>query len=250
MPPSEPAVCVVLHDVAPATWPNCERLLAQIDALGNIPVTLLVVPEYHYGEAIDASPPFIRAVAQRIERGDETVMHGLFHLDSGTGGAHSPYDKIKRRFYTAGEGEFSSLDETLAHERLAQGLERFARLGWNTYGFVAPAWLMSAGTCKALTHSPFHYTSTRQRLYKLPDWKPLGDPSLVWSVRAAWRLRLSAVYNRWLRHRLRHAPLLRLGLHPVDADHRETVRFWIETLQSALETRTPMTKADWLGLVA
>lgn len=116
------------------------------------------------------------------------------------------------------------------------------------HGFVAPAWLMSRDTRAALTRSPFRYTSTRERLYILPDWQPLGNPSLVWSVRTAWRRTLSARYNRWLRHRLRHAPLLRLGLHPVDAAYPETTRFWIETLQSALETRTPLIKGAWLGV--
>ncbi len=250
MPHDKPAVCVVLHDVAPATWPGCERLLAGIDALGNIPVTLLMVPEYHHGEAIDQSPVFIRAIERRIIRGDETVMHGLFHLDNGAGTSRSPLDWIKRRYYTAGEGEFSVLNETLAHERLERGLGRFSRLGWTAHGFVAPAWLMSRGTRAALTRSPFRYTSTRERLYTLPDWQPLGDPGLVWSVRTAWRRRLSTRYNHWLNYRLRHAPLLRLGLHPVDAAFPEVMRFWVETLQSALETRTPMNKAAWLGLTA
>ena len=100
MPQDKPAVCVVLHDVAPATWKSCECLLAAIDALGNIPVTLLVVPEYHHGEAIDQSREFIAAMEQRIARGDEIVMHGLFHHDDGAGVTRSPLDRIRRRYYT------------------------------------------------------------------------------------------------------------------------------------------------------
>jgi predicted deacetylase len=250
MPRAEPAVCVVLHDVAPATWPGCERLLAGIDALGNIPVTLLVVPEYHHGEAIDAAPDFIRAIERRIARGDETAMHGLYHLDDGAAAARSPVDWIRRRCYTAGEGEFSALDEPRAQERLERGLARFASLGWTAHGFVAPAWLLSRGARAALTHSPFRYTATRERLYTLPDWQAFGDPGLVWSVRSAWRRMLSVRYNRWLNHRLRHAPLLRLGLHPADAAFADVTRFWIETLRAALESRVPMIKAAWLGVNA
>ena len=247
MPSADPAICVVLHDVAPETWSRCERLLAAIDALGAIPLTLLVVPEYHSRRSIEREPAFVRAIERRILRGDETVLHGLFHLDDGKVSTGSPVAWVKRRCYTRGEGEFSTLSEAQAWERLQQGLGCFRRLGWPVDGFVAPAWLMSRGTRSAISRTTLRYTSTRRRLYRLPDWQPFTSPSLVWSVSTHWRRRLSAHYNHWLRQRLQHAPLLRLGLHPVDAEHPELVAFWLETLQRALATHIPMTKAAWLG---
>jgi predicted deacetylase len=190
----------------------------------------------------------MQAIETRLARGDEAVMHGLFHLDEGGEAPISPFDWLKRRCYTATEGEFSALDQSIASERLEQGLDRFTRIGWPVRGFVAPAWLMSRGTRTALTRSPFRYTSTRAHLYRLPDWQPLGSPSLVWSLRSAWRQRISASYNQWLYRTLQHTPLLRLGLHPVDAIHPQTLAFWTHTLRSALERRIPMTKAAWLGV--
>src|SRR5215218_4701026 len=56
MPPTEQrtrqpvehaGACIELHDVAPATWPECALILAMLDQIGNIPVTLLVVPNFH-----------------------------------------------------------------------------------------------------------------------------------------------------------------------------------------------------------
>ena len=44
-------LCIALHDVAPATWPRCERLLAMLDGIGARAVTLLVVPDFHRGGA-------------------------------------------------------------------------------------------------------------------------------------------------------------------------------------------------------
>jgi len=55
-------LCIALHDVAPATWPQCVRLLDLVDALGAPPVTLLVVPDWHAQGRIDAAAEFCRAI--------------------------------------------------------------------------------------------------------------------------------------------------------------------------------------------
>ena len=45
----------------------------------------------------------------------------------------------------------------------------------------------------------------------------------------------------------RQAPLLRLGLHPVDMCHELSRRYWLDVLERLLqEGRTPLTKIDWL----
>lgn len=245
MPPAERAVCAVLHDVAPATWTACRQLLEGIDALGRVPVTLLVVPEYHHGDAIDRVPDFVRAIEARLARGDEVVMHGCFHWDDVP--AATPGAWLRRRFYTAGEGEFAALTQAQACARLARGLDIFRRLGWPVAGFVAPAWMMSAGTRAALAAFPFIYASTRRRIHTLPEWRSLAAASLVWSVRSAWRRAAFGALNRLLLRRQRAAPLLRLGMHPVDAGHAGVKDFWVETLRASLETRVPMTKGAWVA---
>lgn len=249
MPPAEiarPAVCVVLHDVAPATWPECARLLDMIDACGKVPVTLLVVPDYHHRGGIAADPDFRRAIEARLARGDELALHGLHHLDDSGPPPRGPLAWATRRLYTAAEGEFAALDAATAERHMRAGLAQFAALDWPVRGFVAPAWLMSPGTRAALGRLPFAYTSTRRALYRLPDWREHLSPSLVWSVRSAWRRGASRIVNEAQALRLRQAPLLRLGLHPADAAHPAAVAFWRRTLRQALDGREAMTKTAWL----
>jgi len=117
MPAEAPAYAVSLHDVAPDTWPQCERLLALCDRHA-VPVTLLVVPRYHHGAAIDEAPEFARALRARVARGDDVVLHGYYHRDDSRA-ARGPVEWLRRRFYTASEGEFDALEESVARERLA-----------------------------------------------------------------------------------------------------------------------------------
>ncbi|MGU2007551.1 DUF2334 domain-containing protein, partial [Pseudomonas aeruginosa] len=43
------------------------------------------------------------------------------------------------------------------------------------------------------------------------------------------------------------APVIRLGLHPVDMRHRFSREYWLRTLRTLLsEGRQPLTKIDWL----
>ena len=62
-------LAVSMHDVAPATWERCQRVLAAIREVADIPVTLLVVPAYH-GQC-SAQPAFEAQMTARSHRGDE-----------------------------------------------------------------------------------------------------------------------------------------------------------------------------------
>ncbi|MNW69929.1 hypothetical protein D3C74_490710 [compost metagenome] len=49
--------------------------------------------------------------------------------------------------------------------------------------------------------------------------------------------------------RWQHAPVIRLGLHPVDMRHEFSRRYWLKTLERLLDNgRVPMTKAHWLAM--
>lgn len=246
--PESPArsVSVVLHDVSPATWPACAQLLAMIDACGDVPVTLLMVPDYHHRGGMGNDLPFARAIEARLARGDELALHGLYHLDDGAGPPRTPMQWIMRRLYTASEGEFAALDAPTAERRIRAGLAQFEALDWPVAGFVAPAWLMSAGTRTALGRLPLRYTSSRRALYTLPQWYEYRCPSLVWSVRSAWRRGASLAFNALQVRRLRDVALLRLGLHPADAAYPAVVDLWRSLLLEALRTRQATTKAAWL----
>lgn len=239
------SVMLVLHDVAPETWPDYQPFVEAVDALGQVPMTWLVVPDFHRRNALSHSPSFCRLLEWRLAQGDELALHGFYHSDDGPP-PRSPGDYFMRRIYTH-EGEFYGLTEVQALERLHAGMALFERQGWPLAGFVAPAWLMSEGTRQALRGLPLRYTSTPQHLYRLPDFTPIEAPGLVWSAGSAWRRSVSRVVSDWQRRRQRQAPTLRLGLHPVDMRHATSRDYWLDTLRELLaEGRVPLTKSAWL----
>jgi len=240
------AVCLVLHDVAPSTWADYQPFVEAVDALGNVPMTWLVVPDFHRHDALDANPAFRRVLDARVARGDELALHGYYHDDQEPM-PNTPRDWFMRRVYTH-EGEFYRLSREAALARLHAGLKMFQRYDWPVQGFVAPAWLMSDGTRQALRELPLSYTSDPQHLYRLPDFSAIAAPGLVWSARSAWRRGLSKIVSDQREQRWREASVIRLGLHPVDMRHRFSRDYWLHTLQRLLaEGRVPLTKIDWLA---
>lgn len=234
-----PALCVVLHDVAPATLPACERVMRAVHEVAPLQLTLLAVPRYH----CEPSPAsFGQWLGHRFAAGDEVALHGYTHEDDGV--PRNLVDRLKRRHYTRGEGEFSDLSITEAMRRLTAGVRWFARQGLVLRGFVAPAWLMSPGTWEALRWLDLSYTCTLRRLVLLPDRQSLVSQALVYSSSSAWRRQASRAWNATLARALRDKPLLRLELHPHDADHAAIRRSWQHLLEAHLDGRRPMTLAQ------
>lgn len=289
-----PRICVTLHDVAPLTWPACMRVLAAVREVADIPLTLLLVPRFH-GTGPHAR--FERNMSTLLTRGHELALHGWTHLDEMP--VHGPAAWLRRRFYTAGEGEFAALSEEAATARLHAGCEWFEAHGWPLQGFVAPAWLLSPGSWHALRRFPFIYTSTLNGLYALHAGDPVIDTpqqlhcrSQVYSTRSAWRRGMSIAWNSMLAKRqethtakaLERAkkgksagnakpweappsidtsidasidssietsvpPLVRLELHPRDADYPSVKRNWQRLLRGWLASREAVTTGafmqDW-----
>lgn len=241
------AVCVVLHDVAPQTWDRYRPFLEAIDTLA-VPLTLLVVPDFHHAGDLRRHPRFVAALDARLARGDEIALHGYFHADDQPLRG-DPLDFFMRRVYTR-EAEFYRLTAAAARERVQRGLELFTGFGWQPTGFVAPAWLPGAGTRAALAGLPLRYTSTRDTLVDLRSGRTHRAPGLTWSARSQWRRGASQLVNCVGRYWHRDAPLLRLGLHPTDMDHARVLRLWNETLAQLLTCRTALTKSTWLDQAA
>lgn len=239
--PAQRWLCVSLHDVAPATWPYCRNVLEAVQEVADVPLTLLVVPAYH-GKC-SAQPEFEHAISEQQSAGHELALHGYFHADP-----HVPsdiVDWVRRRVYTAGEGEFCALSEEEARERLTLGSRWFAANGWTMAGFVAPAWLLGAGAWRALRASNgLQYTSTLTRLIALPEGQAIRAPCLTYSVRSAWRRPTSIVWNTLLSRATQGSQILRLGLHPFDAESGPVRRSWQRLLKRALKDRTAVTKAE------
>jgi predicted deacetylase len=237
-------LCLSLHDVAPATWELCERLLASVSAVANVPLTLLVVPAYH--RAAQDVPWYDSQLERRLALGDELALHGYTHLDDGLP-PRSLRDRYARHVYTKGEGEFAALPEREASRRLALGMQWFACRGWPLQGFVPPAWLLGAGGWQALRASGLVYTTTWRHFHFLQDGVSLEAPSLVYSSRNAWGRALSRQAVSWASMGQRDTPLVRLSLHPRDALDPHTVRHFQKLLASLLASRSAATKAAFAG---
>ncbi|HKE46510.1 MAG TPA: polysaccharide deacetylase family protein [Rhodanobacteraceae bacterium] len=240
------ALCIAVHDVAPATWLPCEALLALLRDVGAPPATLLVVPDYHRRGCVECDRAFVRAIDRRLARGDEVALHGYHHVDDGPV-PHSPTEWLQRRWLTASEGEFSALTQHEAEQRIDAGLAMFARLQWHASGFVAPAWLLGDGARAALARTTIRYTSTHAHLESLAEGRRIPAPAISASARSEWRRWMS---RRWLaiaRTALRNEPLLRVALHPADAADAGLLAAWRTLLRALLADRVALTKSDALA---
>jgi predicted deacetylase len=213
---NDPTLCIVIHDVAPPTWTGCKRLLDALAQIGEFPVTLLAVPRYHRALRSSAFECWLR---ERAAAGDEIALHGYTHLDEEP--LHGPVDRLRRRVYTRGEGEFSGIAFDEAMRRLQAGREWLASLGLSPQGFVAPAWLLGAPAWQALRQQQFAYTCTLRRIHLLSETTSISVvcQSQVYSSSTALRRGLSLAWNESLAHLQRSRPLVRLELHPSDEDH-------------------------------
>lgn len=243
------ALCVSMHDVAPATWPACRTLLAAVAQVDDaVPVTLLAVPDYHSTGA-GVSPDYRAWLAMRVARGDEIALHGYTHRDD-EAAASNVASLLERRVYTAAEGEFAAVSRDTAARKIAAGRAWCETLGVRPRGFVAPAWLMSRGTWEALPAFDFSYTTTLRHFHLLHARRAVPSWSLVYSARSGWRRWMSRRWNALLERALRDAPLVRLGLHPADAAHPELVAHIQCVLDRARRGRASLTKEEYAGFAA
>jgi hypothetical protein len=235
-------VCVAIHDVAPATWPQCAALLGLLRRVGAPPATLLVVPDYHRRGSVERDLAFVRAIDRRIANGDEIALHGYHHIDDGPA-PHAPVEWLTRRVLTASEGEFSALTEHEAMIRIDAGLRIFERLQWDVAGFVAPAWLLGDGARAALAKTRIRYTSTHAHLETIAHGRRIAAPAISASARSAWRRWSSRQWLRIARMALRDAPLVRVALHPSDVGDARILDAWQALLEALLGDRIALTKS-------
>ena len=248
--PSTPLVAIGLHDVSPATWPDCERLIDLVRSVrADVPITLLVVPDMHRRAPIDASPGWCDAVGRTLERGGEIALHGLWHLDDG-GRSPTLRASLARRFLTAGEAEFAALGAPDARKRIEHGLEMLRGCGWQAVGFVPPAWQISEAAESVLAGFGFRYTTTLRTITALPSGARFTVPCLGFSSRSGLRRSLSLRWNARQLERLRATPALRIALHPIDARFPEMLDGWRKLLEVALRDRRSVTKSELCDALA
>ena len=238
------ALCISIHDVAPPHWDDCARLLSAIREVAPLPATLLVVPAWHHRCHEEDEPRWLQALEAERANGSELALHGYTHLDEGRS-PNCAMTYFWRHIYTGGEAEFAGLSCEQAEQRLAWGQEWFARQGWTPEGFVAPDWLLSAGSWRALSRSSLRYTCTFTRLHLLENGRSLFAPSLFYAGRNSALSSASRLANTGAAWFLREAPLLRLALQPRDACRPATLLHCQRLIERALRQREALTMAQF-----
>jgi uncharacterized protein len=152
--------------------------------------------------------------------------------------------RLLRHGFTASEGEFAALSRHEAARRLREGWKWAHRHALPLDGFVAPAWLLSDAAWQALEASRFDHVCTHGRVVHLPSRAALRMPGLMFSTRNSVRRVLSVLRNAGVASLSRDAPLVRLDLHPNDADHTGVLRSWTRWLAHVLHERQPVRLAD------
>lgn len=235
------ALCVSIHDVAPATWSRCRELRDAVHVIcPRAPVTLLVVPNYH-DDGAHTPADYLQWLHACVARGDEIALHGYTHRDERARDAHG-MQRLARRVYTASEGEFAGLSYHEAARRIARGRLWCASHGLKVRGFVAPAWMLGKWAWAALGDFDFEYTTTLTRFIALRTGQRVFAPSVVYSTRSGLRRTLSRGWNRTLLTATTDASLVRVGLHPADALHPGIANHAWKLLDKLARVREPMTK--------
>jgi predicted deacetylase len=238
-PTERPALCVAIHDVAPATWPECVHLLHAVRAVADIPISWLLVPRFH-GSGV-RSLASERTLGRLLEDGHELVLHGYTHRDE-TAAYAGLGQRLLRTVYTEREGEFAALTAGEARRRLELGLAWFAERGWPVSGFVAPAWLLGPQVWPLLPDYGFCYTTTFAHFHVLRPAASLLAPALVYAARNRVGRAVSPPLDTLAAALWGKAPLLRLALHPRDARYPTLVRHAQRLLEKLLATHEPQTK--------
>lgn len=233
---SRARVLVAIHDVAPAHAAAVHALWALCRAHAVTPA-LCVVPDWHGAWPLERHAAFVAWLHARAADGAEVLLHGLRHDE--TGRARGWRDQLRAAGRTAGEGEFLTLDRAAAGARIAAGAARLRALGLDPAGFVPPAWLMRPACVDAVADAGLACTEDARAVYLVrparpllgPATRALRAPAWRWSTRTPLRAAggLAAGAARWWARPERRA-LLRVALHPGDADHAPTRRQAARTL--------------------
>ena len=226
---------VSIHDVSPKFAGEVDRLVDLVGArTGGDRFAMLVVPD-HWGEApIARDAAFRRRLRAWAESGIEMFVHGWSHRDPAPQG-------FGARHMTAGEGEFSALDRAEALRRMTEGRALVEEaIGRPAAGFVAPAWLYSAGARDALVEAGFALAEDHMKVWHPPSGRILArGPVITWATRTPLRKASSLLAASLLRRLLGSFRAVRLAVHPADTRHPATLASIGKSLDILLERRRP-----------
>lgn len=166
----------------------------------------------------------MRWVSECAHRGAEVFLHGERHDEYGL--ARGWRNAWRAWGRTAREGEFLTLDEPRATERIERGLGCLRSLGLEPIGFVPPAWLAHPACWRAVGRAGLRFSEDAQsvRIHAGDHLTEIRSPVVRWSSRTALRTHgsVAVAAARWRAQR--RAPYVRIALHPCDLADPRTAR--------------------------
>jgi uncharacterized protein len=237
---------VSIHDATPAFATAVERLWELCDR-NSVTPALLVVPDWHGAWPLDRHPAFAEWLREREREGAEIVLHGERHDELGL--PRGAGDALRAWGRTAGEGEFLTLDETAARERIDRGIACLRALGLSPVGFVPPAWLAREGTHRAVAAAGLAFSEDESAIHLHATGRRLRSPVVRWSSRTPLRAHgsVAVAHGRLILQGRARFP--RLALHPQDLSHAATARALEPTLKRWLARHEPAGYAEVLSAV-
>jgi uncharacterized protein len=238
------SLLVSIHDVTPALVDGVVRLW-DLCACRRVRPALLVVPDWHGAWPIEAHPDFVAWLRARAAEGAEIVLHGERHDEVGLPRRFA--DELRAWGRTTGEGEFLTLDEPAARERIARGRARLQAVGLEPVGFVPPAWLARDAGHRAAGWVGLGFSEDDRAIRLFPSGRRVPSPVVRWSARTAARAwgSLAVARARWtLQSGARHP---RIALHPQDLGHPATASALGPTLDRWLARHPPITYTSLRG---
>jgi uncharacterized protein len=202
-----------IHDVGPKFERHVDQLVDALERhIGAANFAMLVVPD-HWDEApLAAAPAFQVKLRRWADAGVEMFLHGWRHRDD------APAKGFAQKHMTAGEGEFSSLSLSDASARIADGRRLVEdAIGRPVAGFIAPAWLYSAGALDAVRDAGFALAEDHMKV-----WQPVSGrvvargPVITWASRSPARIRSSLMVAAAARALPQALPTARIAVHPGD----------------------------------
>jgi uncharacterized protein len=229
-----------IHDVSPRFEREVDQLAERLDRrLGSARFAMLVVPDHWDAAPIAADPRFQARLRRWADAGVEMFLHGWRHRDAAPKG-------FKARHMTAGEGEFSQLDHAEATQRLRAGRAVVEdAIGRPVAGFIAPAWLYSAGALAAVRDEGFALAEDHMKVWRPDDGKVLArGPVITWASRSPARIRSSLFFAGLARFGLQPLQTVRVAVHPGDTGVPALLDSLDTTLAHLLPGRTAARYAE------
>ncbi len=233
-----------IHDVGPKFETQIDHLVDALERhVGTAKFAMLVVPDHWDDAPLSAAPAFQAKLRCWADAGVEMFLHGWRHRDD------APAKGFAQKHMTAGEGEFSALSAVEASARIADGRKVVEdAIGRPVAGFIAPAWLYSAGALDAVRDAGFALAEDHMKV-----WRPASGtvvargPVITWASRSPGRIRSSLMVAAAARALPQALPTARIAVHPGDVTVPALLDSIDATFKRFAATHTPSRYADLIA---